>query len=44
MELDFRKFRSYRQINYEAKTLQKFGGFTENPYLCYELNMKLWHG
>lgn len=41
MELDFRKFRSYRQINMKQKLLPKFGCFTDNPYICYELNIEV---
>ena len=29
------------RLSYEVKTPQKFGGFTENPYFCYELNIEV---
>lgn len=40
MELDFRKFRSYRQINMKQKLFKNLV-VSQNPFFCYELNIEV---
>ncbi len=43
MGLDFRKFRSYRQINMKQKLFKNLV-VSQKTLIFAELNMKLWHG